>query len=134
MPTASAICAPVRYSGMVSENSLITMGEIRAKTTPSIPSKPQPRPLAVAICQCVLVILLSSVTARKLANCIWCCSSGPTPPSVTAELIAVFPLVRCPCRRACRRRSVIAGSVGTKSRKKQGGRCGIFSNARYRVR
>jgi hypothetical protein len=64
IPTNKATCRPERYSGTVSENSLITSGEIRAKITPSMPSKPQPRALAVAICQCVFEISVPSVTAR----------------------------------------------------------------------
>ncbi|MGY3133208.1 hypothetical protein ACVWZM_003890 [Bradyrhizobium sp. USDA 4501] len=43
---------------------MITIGEISAKITPSMPSKPQPSALAVAICQCVFVISVVSATAR----------------------------------------------------------------------
>ena len=64
MPTNSAICRPERYSGSVSENSLITIGETSAKITPSMPSKPQPSALAIAICQCVFVICVPPATAR----------------------------------------------------------------------
>ena len=64
MPKNNAICRPERYSGTVSANSLITNGEISAKITPSMPSKPQPSALAVAMCQCVLVISPLPATAR----------------------------------------------------------------------
>ena len=50
MPTNSAICRPERYSGSVTPNSLISSGVASAKITPSMPSKPQPRPLAMAMC------------------------------------------------------------------------------------
>jgi hypothetical protein len=53
MPTSIAICTPERYCGRVRANSAITIGATRAKIAPSIPSKPQPRPLAQAMCQCV---------------------------------------------------------------------------------
>ena len=64
MPTNNAICRPERYSGTVSENSLITIGDTSAKITPSIPSKPQPSALAVAICQWILETFVPSATAR----------------------------------------------------------------------
>ena len=35
---------------MLSPKSLMISGEARAKITPSMPSKPQPRPLATAMC------------------------------------------------------------------------------------
>ena len=64
MPMKSEICRPVRYCGTVSANSRMISGEISAKITPSMPSKPQPRPLATAMCRCVGVMRLSSATAR----------------------------------------------------------------------
>jgi hypothetical protein len=64
MPMKSEICRPVRYSGTVSAKSLMINGDTSAKMTPSMPSNPQPRPLAVATCQCVGVMRLSSATAR----------------------------------------------------------------------
>jgi len=67
MPTNKAICRPERYSGTVSENSLITIGETSAKITPSIPSKPQPSALATAICQWVFETFVPSLTARRAA-------------------------------------------------------------------
>ena len=44
-------------------------GEASAKITPSMPSKPQPSPLAIAICQCVGVTRVWSLAARKFACC-----------------------------------------------------------------
>jgi hypothetical protein len=64
MPTNKAIRRPERYSGTVTENSLITIGDTSAKITPSMPSKPQPNALAVAICQWVFETFVPSVTAR----------------------------------------------------------------------
>ena len=64
MPMKSEICRPVRYSGTVSAKSLMTSGDTSAKMTPSIPSNPQPRPLATAMCLCVGVTWLSTATAR----------------------------------------------------------------------
>ena len=64
MPTNKAIRRPERYSGTVSENSLITIGDTSAKITPSMPSKPQPSALAMATCQCVLVTSVPPATAR----------------------------------------------------------------------
>jgi hypothetical protein len=64
MPTNNAICKPERYSGTLSENSLITIGDTSAKITPSMPSNPQPSALAVAICQCVFEMSVPSATAR----------------------------------------------------------------------
>ncbi len=65
MLNSSANCRLHRYSGIVSENSRITSGEISAKITPSMPSKPQPAALAVAMCQWVFVSLSpDSATAR----------------------------------------------------------------------
>jgi hypothetical protein len=64
MPTNNDICRPERYSGTLSENSLITIGATSAKITPSMPSKPQPSALAAAMCQCVFETSVPSVTAR----------------------------------------------------------------------
>jgi hypothetical protein len=49
MPTQMAICRPERHSDSVTPNSLISKGVANAKITPSMPSKPQPRPLAMAM-------------------------------------------------------------------------------------
>ncbi|MGY4317348.1 hypothetical protein [Bradyrhizobium sp. JR3.5] len=43
---------------------MITIGEISAKITPSMPSNPQPSALAVAMCQWVLVSSVLPATAR----------------------------------------------------------------------
>ena len=64
MPTSMAICTPVRYSGRPTANSVMTIGATSAKIAPSMPSKPQPRPLAQAMCQCVPVSVFCCATLR----------------------------------------------------------------------
>jgi hypothetical protein len=58
----------VRYSGSVTPKSLMISGVASAKITPSMPSKPQPSPLAIAMCQCVRVMRVESLALRNAAE------------------------------------------------------------------
>ncbi len=49
MPMKMAICRPERHCDSETPNSLISSGVASAKITPSMPSNPQPRPLAMAM-------------------------------------------------------------------------------------
>ena len=65
IPISSQIWMPLRHSGMVRPKSLMISGVTRAKITPSMPSKPQPRKLAEPMCQCVLVMVPSLLATER---------------------------------------------------------------------
>ena len=78
MPTSMEICTPVRYSPRPTANSCMTSGATSAKIAPSMPSNPQPRPFAQAMCQWVEVSRPSGCAAFRYAAERMCrSSSGP---------------------------------------------------------